>query len=258
MIMRARVRKSSTPTPAVQVVPWAVRAVATLPKGARVSNPLLGEDPAGTVAVVDLAALLDTISKADGALLVLDEHVAVKVPGFTQFSLPDCPCTFAANYPLPDAPGLQRDVVAVTDMPEELALLTSDLEPVRLVQKSARVTKLESGEEERFILGVVLEPDTVDSQGDTISAEQIRLACHRYMENHANVGLQHQVFVNGKVKILENYLAPVDFTIGDQLIKAGTWLMAFRVLDDSIWAAVKEGLLNGLSIGGTGVKIPVA
>jgi len=116
----------------------------------------------------------------------------------------------------------------------------------------------EEGEDERYILGVVLEPDEVDSQGDTISAEEIRRAAHGYMEKFGNVGLQHQTFVNDKIKILETYLAPVDFQIGDETVKAGTWLMAFRILDDSIWKAVKEGLLTGLSIGGTGLRLALA
>jgi len=111
--------------------------------------------------------------------------------------------------------------------------------------------------DERYILGVVLEPDEVDSQGDMISAEEIRDAAHRYMQTHGNVGLQHQTFVNDKIKILESYIAPVGFEIGGQKVKQGTWLMAFRVLDDSIWKAIKSGLLTGLSIGGTGLRMAV-
>lgn len=111
--------------------------------------------------------------------------------------------------------------------------------------------------DERYILGVVLEPDEVDSQGDTISAEEIRDAAHLYMQEHGNVGLQHQTFVNDKIKILESYIAPADFEIGGQKVKQGTWLMAFRVLDDSIWKAIKSGLLTGLSIGGTGLRMAV-
>jgi hypothetical protein len=123
------------------------------------------------------------------------------------------------------------------------------------------VTKIEDEDDEddeRYILGVVLEPDEVDSQGDTISAEEIRRAAHGYMQEFGNVGLQHQTFVNDKIKILETYIAPVDFEIGGETVKAGTWLMAFRVVDDSIWKAIKEGLLTGLSIGGTGLRLAVA
>ena len=134
------------------------------------------------------------------------------------------------------------------------------VDSIGLLTKSAVKIENEDGEEteERYILGVVLEPDEVDSQGDTISAEEIRQAAHGYMQDFGNVGLQHQTFVNDKIKILETYIAPVDFEIGGQQVKAGTWLMAFRVLDDSIWKAIKEGLLTGLSIGGTGLRLAVA
>jgi hypothetical protein len=33
-------------------------------------------------------------------------------------------------------------------------------------------------------------------------------------------------------------------------------LLALRVIDDSIWGAIKDGRLTGLSIGGTGVRKP--
>jgi hypothetical protein len=112
--------------------------------------------------------------------------------------------------------------------------------------------------EERFVLGVVLEPDVVDSQMDTYDAATIRDAAHRYMENHAAVGLQHKEIVTGRVKILESYIAPVDFVINDVTIKAGTWLMGFRVVDDDLWQSVKDGSLTGLSIGGDAVREPVS
>jgi len=117
-----------------------------------------------------------------------------------------------------------------------------------------------SSEEERYVLGIVLEPDVIDSQGDTYSEEEVRRACHWWMENHAQLGLQHELIVGGvpqrvqltydRVRILENYLAPVNFVIGGQSVKKGTWLLAVRVIDDELWEQVKRGELTGYSIGG--------
>jgi len=62
--------------------------------------------------------------------------------------------------------------------------------------------------------------------------------------------------VNDQVKVLESYLAPTDFTIGDLTVRKGTWLLAVRVLSDELWDRVKTGDLTGFSIGGSARRIP--
>lgn len=108
--------------------------------------------------------------------------------------------------------------------------------------------------EERYVLGIVLEPlkelGKKDSQDDTYSAEEVRKACHIYMEDFHNIGKQHTEIINNQVKILENWIARADFTENGQLIHKGTWLQGLRILDDQIWADIKEGKITGLSIGG--------
>ena len=137
---------------------------------------------------------------------------------------------------------------------ERMRRVRSFAHGVNKMIEGAKIYKAEG--DERYVLGVVLEPDEIDSQSDTISAEDIRNAAHKFMQEYGNIGLQHQTFVNGKIKILESYVAPVEFEIGEQAVKAGTWLLALRVIDDSIWGAIKDGRLTGLSIGGTGVRKP--
>lgn len=116
--------------------------------------------------------------------------------------------------------------------------------------------KVDSTSEERMVYGIVLEPNGVDAQRDTISPEEIRDAAHKFMQEYGNVGLQHQTFINGKARILESFIAPSDMLVGDQTVRKGTWLMAMRVLDDDIWKAVKSGLITGFSIGGSAIRKP--
>lgn len=125
----------------------------------------------------------------------------------------------------------------------------------RAVAKSLRVLKADEGEE-RYVLGIVLEPDVVDAQADTYSASEVRQAAEKFMQEHRNVGLMHKEFVNEQVKILESYVAPVDFRLGDVDVRKGTWLMAVRVLDDELWSSVKGGGLTGFSIGGSAIRTP--
>ncbi len=110
--------------------------------------------------------------------------------------------------------------------------------------------------DERYVLGVVLEPEAVDAQGDIYSAEEIRKAAHLFMEEFGGLGLQHQLRVNGQVKVLETYLAPTDFTAGEVTIRKGTWLLAVRVLSDELWELVKSGRVTGFSIGGSARRVP--
>jgi DNA adenine methylase len=111
-------------------------------------------------------------------------------------------------------------------------------------------------EDERYVLGIVLEPEVVDAQGDIYSAEEIRQAAHRFMEEFGGLGLMHRMQVNGQVKILESYLAPVDFDLGGVRLRKGTWLLAVRILSDELWTQVKDGTLSGFSIGGSARKVP--
>ncbi len=122
--------------------------------------------------------------------------------------------------------------------------------------KSIPLIKGADPTDERYVLGVVLEPETVDAQGDVYSADEVRKAAHRFMEEYRGLGLQHQLRVNDQVKILESFIAPVDFVVGDVTIKKGTWLLAVRVLSDELWGRVAEGQLTGFSIGGSARKVP--
>ena len=110
--------------------------------------------------------------------------------------------------------------------------------------------------EERFVLGVVLEPETEDAQGDIYSEDEVRKAAHRFLEEFGGLGLMHRMRVNDEVKIRESYLAPADFALGETRIKKGTWLLGVHVLSDAIWAQVQDGTLTGFSIGGSAQRSP--
>jgi DNA adenine methylase len=119
-----------------------------------------------------------------------------------------------------------------------------------------RVCKADA-EEERYVLGVVLEPNTVDSQGEIYTAETVRKTAYLFLEDYGNVGLQHSGLINDKVKILESWIQRDDTTIGGQAIKAGTWMLAVHVIDDDLWAKVKDGRITGFSIGGRAKRVPI-
>lgn len=135
-------------------------------------------------------------------------------------------------------------------------------EPVVKDARGFRILK-NDGAEERYVLGIVLEPEVADAQGDIYSAEEIRKAAHRFMEEYSGrMVVQHARDEAGEpvpepsIKVLETYLAPVGFEVGEQKVKAGTWLLAARFQDDALWKSVKDGGLTGWSIGGWAKSTP--
>lgn len=146
----------------------------------------------------------------------------------------------------------------------------SDVRKVLSSEGVSRIALIKT-DEERYVLGIVLEPNDgkdgapldPDSQGDIYSKKAVREAAHRFMEEFRNVGLMHKVLVNGRVKILESFVVPDGtggFVIKDpkgreQKIREGAWLMGFRIQDDELWEQVKSDQLRGLSIGGSARRI---
>jgi hypothetical protein len=110
-------------------------------------------------------------------------------------------------------------------------------------------------EEERFVKGIVLVPEEEDSQGDIYSADEVRKACHWFMEHARKLGLMHETTLSeSKICILENYIEEHDGEVeGGQFVKKGTWVLAARVVDPELWQAVKDGELTGWSIEGSAI-----
>jgi len=117
---------------------------------------------------------------------------------------------------------------------------------------------IKKGQELHQVLGVVLEPETVDAttteitEGDIYSAEEIQKACWDFNTNFQKDG--NDFMHNGKndphVIILESYVTPAVMKINGGEINEGTWLMRSLVLNKSKWEAIKGGEITGYSIGG--------
>jgi DNA adenine methylase len=192
----------------------------------------------------------------DGWELVEEEANANRV-----FSAPDCRSAspaISAGVSAPETPVLGPDPEDLLATPDDPAAASTETSTEEAFAKTIPLIKGLDPSDERYVLGIVLEPETVDAQEDIYSAAEIRSAAHRFMEEFQDVGLMHKMRVNGAVKIVESYLAPGDLTIGDRLIKKGTWLLGVRVFSDALWLEVKEGHLTGFSIGGSARRQAVA
>ncbi|MBC7340960.1 MAG: hypothetical protein H5U02_00640, partial [Clostridia bacterium] len=122
------------------------------------------------------------------------------------------------------------------------------------VAKEYHAAILKADEERRIVYGVVLEPESVDSQGEVISAEEIEKAAHKFLVKSRVVGDWHRKKAQGEV--VESYIAPDDFEMGGQKVKKGSWVLAVHITDDELWRKVKEGEYTGYSVGGFAVREP--
>ena len=119
--------------------------------------------------------------------------------------------------------------------------------------------EIKKGQELHYILGVVLEPDTVDATrtedtiGDIYNEDEVRKAAHYFLANYNGKGndFMHSGEDNEKLKIVESYISQTDMELNGQTVKKGSWLMGTLVLDNEIWDKVKKGEITGYSIGGT-------
>ena len=120
-----------------------------------------------------------------------------------------------------------------------------------VVEKYKGITILvNKADEERIVCGIVYEPDEIDTQGDTASAEDIRKAAHRYMETSQAIKMNHE---GSKIaaSVLESYIAPQELSIAGRVIKKGTWMMSMRINDTEVWKKIRDGELTGFSMAGS-------
>lgn len=157
-------------------------------------------------------------------------------------------------------------------------------------KRSKKQKMIKSADEERYTLGIVYEPDTIDLQEDYMTKEDIRKMAFDYnvqptmmLENMFGIfdvllksedgeeieiesiaeiekgmlGYGHSNFDSQKIgKVVESYIAPCEMKLpgSEKVIKEGTWLMGV-VWEPEYWEKVKKNEINGYSMGGDGFVI---
>lgn len=131
-----------------------------------------------------------------------------------------------------------------------------DCDDAETVEKVFIADIVKAKDDKQIVVGVVLQPETTDAQGDIYSAAVIEQAAHNYMIGMAlgksKVGYQHKDFKEWQKRFLvvESYITTSDCAIGDRTVKAGSWIMSVKVLDAAVWKQIKAGTIKGFSIGG--------
>lgn len=103
-------------------------------------------------------------------------------------------------------------------------------------------------DELKQVMFVAMSPDETDLHGDVTSEEEVRKACHNFNQFCMKANLFHLVETD-TFSVVESYIAPVDFILGDTQVNKGTWLVNLQIHNDEVWSMVKSGDINGVSIG---------
>ncbi|WP_046180381.1 XkdF-like putative serine protease domain-containing protein [Domibacillus tundrae] len=101
---------------------------------------------------------------------------------------------------------------------------------------------------QQLVYGLVYEPNVEDAHGDFMTAEEIEKAAHGFMKDARNIDKQHN-FEAGVGEVVESYIAPADFTLGEQEITKGSWIMVTKASDE-IWEEIQKGNITGYSMAG--------
>lgn len=122
-----------------------------------------------------------------------------------------------------------------------------------------RIAKIDAVHQVAY--GVVLEPrtaDNPDTQGDFYTAEDIRDACWTFNDAVAKGDGFGDLMHDGTSRIgwpRESWITPVEFTLGEQLVTKGSWVMGMYYPDPDIWSRIVKGELGAFSVGGNGTRI---
>lgn len=128
-----------------------------------------------------------------------------------------------------------------------------DFEESMKFEKHVEIAKAD--DQRQVAVGVVMVPNSVDSQGDYERPETIESLSEGFMEQLAagesQSGVMHATFPSNNVlSHVENRVLTESEKIGDEEYPAGTWVVGKKVRDDSLWSLIENETLSGFSIGG--------
>ena len=134
----------------------------------------------------------------------------------------------------------------------EIVKLLADLvdsQPESMVIKSI-------DEEQRTFTAVVLEPldpsevEKGDLHNDFYTAEEVEKGHDSFNEHCMQPNVCHEINVDvSECEILKSFILPVPAVIGEQDVKAGSWIQVWKIHNDTLWEGCKDGTFNAFSIG---------
>lgn len=125
--------------------------------------------------------------------------------------------------------------------------LSDKAEAIELKFKSAS-----DSDEHRIVYGVVYTPGYLDTDWETISAEDVQKMAWNFLAQRSadSIDIQHNLEKSG-CEVVESFIARA----GDPDFPEGSWVLGVRCTPET-WKRVKKGELNGFSLYGQVAKYP--
>jgi hypothetical protein len=118
------------------------------------------------------------------------------------------------------------------------------------MSKFVQIKKTEP--EHQVVKGIVYQANEVDSDGETMTADEVRKAAWDFLANRRekNIDIGHDWQESG-CYVVESYVTEA----ADGVFPQDAWIMSVKCTED-IWQRVKNGDLNGFSFGGSAKVAP--
>lgn len=112
-----------------------------------------------------------------------------------------------------------------------------------LHQHVSKIQRVDS--EQQIVYGVVYKPMDLDTWGEAMTAEDIRVMAHRFMQLELNktIDENHDEKPKDTCYPIESFIARK----GDPDYPEDAWVLGVKIEDADIWSKVKKGDLNGFS-----------
>lgn len=133
-----------------------------------------------------------------------------------------------------------------------LMLKSSGENVINIVVKSEDICVKSEDVEKQLIYGIVYSPDKLDADGEFMSADDIEKAAHGFLAEFRNIDGEHDFVTKCGVPV-ESYIVPEEMTIGERVVKKGSWLLVVKATNDA-WESVKKGEFTGFSLAGKTIR----
>jgi len=109
-------------------------------------------------------------------------------------------------------------------------------------------------EKQRIVYGEVYSPFRLDTDGETMTQEDIGIMAQRFMEDHlvSKIDVEHDEVESG-AEVIRSFIAMKNDPDG---FVAGSWVLGVKVHPDPLWEKVMKGELNGFSFSGSVDRVP--
>jgi hypothetical protein len=118
---------------------------------------------------------------------------------------------------------------------------------------------IERQEDKQLVTGIVMDPVNVDAFGNSIpDPELIERIAFGFMAKFQDIGTDHaSKRGDPELVVVESFVARGEWKIGNATVPEGAWVLTVRVMDEKTWERVKRGELNGFSLEGVFVRVPI-